>query len=382
MRAALFAGWSEIPATLRENLSPIEAKEIELEENLQRKDINWDERGANLLAIHELKIARYGKKTPGSGKDVEGWNLKKTAEMVGKPVTSVQREIGFADKLRKRPELKKRVEHLDVSAAMKRVEMIEEGEKAQRLVDLGQITTSVNLKLGDSQLLIKEVEDSSIDLILTDPPFGIETLSLYEGKDRGANQQYQGLMSEHDNLSEDKVLPLILGLLPEFFRVLKSGSHFYLFHTPDLYMEIRRGMEKTGFECHSFPLIWDKMRTTNSFNQYNYMACYESIIFGWKPSRTKTLANPSRAILQFKTVSNNDRRHVFHKPTDLLAFLIAQSTQIGGLVLDPFAGSGETLVAAKQLKRSSLGFEINPEHWARAQLSLNPQVQTTLEKGN
>ena len=75
-------------------------------------------------------------------------------------------------------------------------------------------------------------------------------------------------------------------------------------------------------------------------------------------------ARPIPDVIDFRYTGN--KLHPTQKPTSALAPLISCFSQQGGVVLDPFAGSGSTLVAAKQLGRCFLGFEIDPQHHSTA----------------
>jgi DNA modification methylase/ParB-like chromosome segregation protein Spo0J len=375
-RAALLAGWSEIPYTLRGDVDDLTDKEIELEENVARENLDWPEVVELQAQIHDLKIKKYGIKVRGDEVN-PGWNMTKTAEMLGKPTSTLARELLLARQLQERPDLKERLTSLPKSHAMRAIDQILEAEKRGRLVEMGQLKFQSDLRVGDCTKLIKDIPDGSVHLVLVDPPYGNVELEEVQGKDSSGagNFQYQAAMKVADNLDRDTVLTLLAELFKDYYRVLAPGCHLYMFHTIELFPTLCDIATSAGFVCQPYPLIWDKTRPTTRPTGYSYLGCYEPILYAHKPPQSRRLNETSKAILPFKPVNVKERFHVFQKPQDLLCHLISQSTQVGETVLDTFAGSGSTLQAAKTLKRSAIGIELDAEHALKAQLFLSDTVK-------
>jgi len=366
-RAILMLGWREVPCTFREELSRIQQKEIELEENLEREDLEWSEQIELTRQLDELKRELHGSKLQGA-EGGEGWTIEKTAETIGRSRSAVAREIKFAKILRERPDLKEQVKTLPLKVAMKSVDQKLEAERIERLHKLGKVELSSELLLGDCLELIKSLEDESVDLILTDPPFGVEAIEERREKDIQRKAiTYSRTLKDSDNLNSLEISELLGKLAPELKRVLKPKGHFYFFHTICLYDHLIYSLKANHLIVDEVPLVWDKGRPTAPFSGLTYCPCYELILFGCKEPREKRLNAPARKVLLYPPLSSQEKRHPFEKPQELLEFLIRQSTNIGDLVFDPFAGSGSTLVAAKALGRRALGFELDREHFLRAQ---------------
>jgi DNA modification methylase len=79
---------------------------------------------------------------------------------------------------------------------------------------------------------------------------------------------------------------------------------------------------------------------------------------------------PSANILSYSPLHATKKLHRFEKPGKLIQFLINQSSTMGDLIFDPFAGSARTLLEAKRLNRSALGFELDHENYLQAQTRL------------
>ena len=93
------------------------------------------------------------------------------------------------------------------------------------------------------------------------------------------------------------------------------------------------------------------------------MSCYEPILYGYKPPRTRRLREAENNILECKIIPSQKKTHPFEKPRGLLWTLLAASINRGETVLDPFAGTASTLMAAMDLQMSFVGFELDKDHF-------------------
>jgi len=156
-------------------------------------------------------------------------------------------------------------------------------------------------------------------------------------------------------------------LIPELFRVLKPGAHFYMFFGHAWYPYLVINFRLKGFIVDDQPIIWNKMRCSIMAKDMHYMSSYEAILFGHKPPSTRILKKPVLNILNFPAIPGQKRVHSLQRPFDLLKLLIENSSVPGETILDCFAGSGSTIHAAKKLQRTGIGFELDEGNFLRAQ---------------
>jgi len=154
---------------------------------------------------------------------------------------------------------------------------------------------------------------------------------------------------------------------------MKPGAHFYMFC----------GQQYTGdFIRALYPhllfkppqLTWNRGKPSTPGYGYNYLSCTEAIIYGCTPpENTRRLNNMKYSLFECKDVPVNLRRYPTEKPIPLLQEFITNSTNPNDIVLDPFAGSASTLVAARTTGRRVIGFEIDRQAFLLAQKRLKDE---------
>lgn len=359
-RGAVHALLPNVDIRFEDGLSPAELKIIELEENTCRADLTWDEQAELHRQINEILSSRDA-----------SWTQAKTAHFLNLSEGTVSLQINMAEKLRKDPALREKVKHMPIRAAHQVIQRAEEAAQLTDLTNRGIIQVTTDLMLGSCVDGIKSLADGSVDLLLTDPPYGLEKLEALRESGGSAMPGHQ-TMSEHHNQSIDEVLPLLRKLAPELHRVLRPGAHAYVFCGYQYVGDFIRALAPLEFQP---PLLhWDRGRGSTPGYGYNYLPRTEAIIMFHNPPRSRRLKENQWNILEHPDVPKALRRYPTQKPNTLLSQLIEQSTHKGELVLDCFAGSASTLDSARKLGRRSLGFEINPESWQRAQLFLSGQT--------
>lgn len=362
MTAAAMIGWQEIDATIRAQLSAFERKCLELEENIQRLDVNWMERDEAIRQLDELKRAQFGSRQPGCENDV-GWTIHDTAKLVGASIGTVSNAIKMARDLQDNPELIQKVSGTTEQIARKMIEREKQAAVIKKKIDQGLINVSAKLSHGDCLELIKSLEDNSINCLITDPPFAVDAIDAVSEGGLASGQYNRG-----ENVGDVDVMTSTYNiLLPELYRVMAPGAHFYMFFGPSWYEKLIVLFTSAGFIPDPVPLIWPKNRTTMIPNPYHYVPSYECILYGYKPPRSRTLLKPRANCLQdFPADAGQKRVHPLQKPRDLMKLFIENSTVHGETVLDCFAGSAIVLKTAVELGRRAIGFEKDEQNYLLA----------------
>lgn len=186
---------------------------------------------------------------------------------------------------------------------------------------------------GDCLEVMKMIPDGAVDLVVTDPPYGLDK-RLSSGSGKLKNRKFKTL---YENENWDKKIET--KYFDEIFRISKNqiifGANYY--ELPP----------SRGFA------VWDKQQPFPNFSACEYIWTSYDV--------------PSKI---FKHLPERDKVHPTQKPIDVIKWLLQEYAQVASLILDPFLGSGTTAVAAKQLGRRYIGIEINPEYCADAQRRL------------
>ena len=168
---------------------------------------------------------------------------------------------------------------------------------------------------GDCLELIAKIPDNSIDLIVTDPPYKTITGGDSDGKN---STRPKGMLSGNRKLFtyQNNIKPT--QWIPELFRVLKEGSHCYIFTNHLNMKDMLIESEKAGFKLHNI-LVWEKNNCTPS--QF-YMKNCEYILF-LRKGKAKWINDigGSKTVHQFNNIIGN-KVHPTEKPVDLMQFYI------------------------------------------------------------
>ncbi len=371
IRACLFNGMMNIPVTLKDDMTEFDRKMCELEENTIREDLDWKEQIEAMRQLDELKRKQHGEST--QSRNNKGWTIEDTASFVGVSKSSAGQDIKLARDLVNRPDLLKKVSSLPKHAARKIVKQTMEEEVMQRQINRNDMVISADLLLGRCEELIDTVDDESVDLWLTDPPFAdAHIVGLSGTNSPSAGMPLYNLTAS--NVGDDKDMTDVYRILiPKVFKKLKPGAHIYVFFGHSWYCRLSKMLRDAGFIIDDQPIIWHKGRPSVMAKDMHYMSSYEAVFFGYKPPIGRILAKPITNVITIPSIHAAHRVHPLQRPHSLLKIFIENSTGVGDLVLDTFAGSASTLVSAKRLQRRAIGFEKDEGNYLRAQAWMNKE---------
>ena len=202
---------------------------------------------------------------------------------------------------------------------------------------------------GDCLKHLPLLPDNSVDLVLTDPPYGQDYST---GRQKHTVRKTTRIANDAGQLD-------IPRLMAEFDRVTKDRSHIYIFtswKTIDLWKP-----EFEKFFVLKNILIWSKDNHTAGDLYWSYAQSYEMILFGMK-GRKELHGRRDRDSVYYPKVKSYHQAHLLQKPESLVEYLIKKSTDTNDTVLDPFAGSGTTGACCARLQRNSIQFEIDKRY--------------------
>lgn len=220
---------------------------------------------------------------------------------------------------------------------------------------------AVTLYHGDCRDVLPRIAGRA-DLVLADPPYGVQYVSSWRTRTDALRVP----------IAEDADLNALRDALPLLDQLLQEDRHAYLFAAA---LRIGECIEAIQAQWQvKNVLIWDKGDAgTVGDLEAGYAWTWEPIIYATKGRRALNGPRP-RAIYRYDWSGTRDPVHPTVKPVGLLRWLINKSTKPGELVVDPFAGSGTTLRAAKDLGRRAIGIELEERYCHAAVQRLAQQV--------
>lgn len=353
-----------IPFITIGDLDPKKIKEAELEENTHRVDLTWQEKATAVSELHEFRSEEAAERGEIQTK------TETTKEIYGEEGTAklgdVSQDVRIAQYLddpdvAKAPDRKSAMKIIERKLKQEHREKLAETYKEQKPSD---IHTIIN---GDCYEELPKLPDDEFDLIINDPPYGV-------GADKFRNQSAVEHEYSDDVETADKIIKFII---KESLRITKPQAHLYMFHDVRRF-PILEAMFKTATEdcecgakagelhnkgCPNswyvwpWPMIWYRGSTNGLLPrpEHGPRRTYEAILYAIKGNKKTQSVAPD--VLPINHERGIDRGA--HKPVDLYEALINRSCLPGSKVLDPTAGTGPIIVAAKRANVVATAIEVD-----------------------
>lgn len=206
---------------------------------------------------------------------------------------------------------------------------------------------------GDCLQEMKKLESESIDMLLTDPPYGMSFQSNHRKE-------------KYDGIQNDNSLIWLDDFVSESYRLMKNNTAGYVFCSFHHIDKFKAALEKK-FKIKNV-LVWEKNNTSMGDLKADFAPKIEFIIFIQKGRR---MIEGKRDPNIFKFARTGNKHHPTEKPVDLLEYLISKFSSTLDVILDPFMGSGSTAIASRNKGRDFIGIEIDEVHFKTANDRLN-----------
>lgn len=378
LAACVIAGM-DVKCVYEDVVDPYEMRELEVEANLHRKDFTPAEYALAVRDLHEMKIGIYGEGGRGrKADDDSSWDAQKTANIIGKTKTSVYRALEMADLIDKFPQLKNAKTKSEITKAAKGLVKL---DKTVAGLAKHKEATQNGAKLyevihGDSVEHMLTMPAGSVDILLTDPLYGIEADKLMQSVAgiTGGAFATSGYKIDDDT---DKAMVYYSLLANESYRFTTLDAQGYVFVGPEYFWTLREIFMAVGWRVHVKPLIWIKREVGQCNVPHAWpSSCYEMMMY-MRKDESRLIQEGKPDWFECPPVKPSERRHTFEKPVKLIRMMLERVSLPGHLVYDPFAGSGPVIEVATQMKLRSIGVEISSEAYANILERL-----TLMEEGN
>ncbi|MBT7186628.1 hypothetical protein HN911_04775 [Candidatus Bathyarchaeota archaeon] len=361
--AHAIGGAETIPANIYEEpLNPLEIKELELMENIDREDLSYAEDSDLKAQIHALQVEMYGEAAGPSG----GASIRKTAELLNVSVGALSEDIELDKAIKKDPKLGQLGNKTEAKRAVKRMKADrvreEVAKRHQAMVAEGGGEPAKNALIdsfvvGDFFEKVKQIPDHTFHVVEVDPPYGIDLKKVKQNDtDRTALERYNEVPKEE---YED----FMARVFTEAYRVIQEDGWIvcWLAIHP-WYQTILDLMTKAGFNTYGLPNIWYKTSFTGQTRnpEVRFGSVYEPYFFGRK-GKAILFKQGQPNVHPFNPVPSLKKVHPTERPIEMISDVLVRFTPPAGRVLVPFAGSGNTLLAAANMGMKPLGFDLTLE---------------------
>lgn len=210
----------------------------------------------------------------------------------------------------------------------------------------------IKLYCDDCLNIMKQIENESIDLIVTDPPYLIKYKTNHRKN------------KDHDFCSEilnDDNEQLIIDYIRECYRILKNNTAMYMFCNCDKVDFFKQELENAGFKIKNM-IIWVKNNWTAGDLKAQFGKQYE-IIFLVNKGRKCFNGKRITDVWMFDRISGKKQLHQNQKPVDLLKQCILKHSDENDIIFDGFMGSGSTGVACIETNRKFIGVELDKKYF-------------------
>lgn len=222
----------------------------------------------------------------------------------------------------------------------------------------------IDLKKGDCIELMKELPDESIDLIVTDAPYGVKYQSNYRVK----TEKFEVLMNDDNDIR--------FLAYEEFKRILKDNSVLVAFASWKNMHKDMHELEKL-FDIKNV-IVWWKHGGGLGDLKHTLLTDYEVAIVCHK-GKCKIRGKREGSVWECNKVNPNKMIHPTQKPVDLIKRIIEKFSDEGQVVLDAFMGSGTTGVACMEINRDFIGIELDEKYFEIAKERLNQNRRVLCE---
>lgn len=346
--AARVLNWPDLEAITRDSLADDQllARTIELEANIRRVEMTWQQRTVALAELHKLRTSQD-----------PNWSQDVTGQIAGVPQARVAEALTITKMMEMFPEIAeaKSVNQALSWARAKAASIMRVKDVKDSPEDFSELEQ--RLVLGDSVDVIKTVPDGSFHLVLTDPPFGIN----YDRRVEGQEHSMSAYQDDEENYLR------LLGMAPDLYRVIRPNGWLIWFLGISWYERAKAVFRGVGFTVDEIPIVWDRSegRTFTTRPDRYFSRAYDIALHCVKGDPQMVQRNKPN-IISVAPVDSKDRDLLVERPVELYEELIRRLTVEGEIVADFFTGSGSCLAAAAMTKRKFWGCEISAERRAVA----------------
>jgi len=360
LEALRLLGWKQIPVTRRHFVTSVQLRELELEENLQREDMTWQEEVNLKNEILRLKQSIHGVKS--LGKNQTGVSQNDIAKLVGDSPSNFSLDVNLAQAMEVIPELANCKTKDDARKKMKQLQekvIVEELMKRKMSSPEKQSSkfqqADKAFVIGDAIVNLKNHPEYNYSFINCDPPYGIDLNAIKKG-----NEQVQTVERDYIEWDAKDYLNLCEVVARETYRIVDNAFMTFRFGI-QWYEPLKDILEKAGWKLDVVPGIWYAQGAAQTMQPDVLLGKNYEAFFICRKGKPILNKRGRSNVFDFKKLNPDKKIHPTEKPLDLMAEILDTFCPPHGDVLVPFLGSGVDLMACLKSDRKCLGFDLNDE---------------------
>lgn len=361
-----------IPARIYDEvLTGDQLKEIELFENLDRVGLTYKEEVTLKKKIHDLQTKIHGKAVKGA-QNGDGHSVEDTAQMLGESKATTSQDIKLAEAMEKLPQLAEAKTKTEAQKMLKKLQKDVETEKIANEKKKKRAATpdaKKKKKLEESFIIgedtgdpltsgffqeVTKLQKETIDFVEIDPPYAIDLQN---------NKKGDGFLTDdYSEIDPEIYAEFMEKTFSECHRVMKKNSWMVCWFGPEPWWDTVLGlMRQVGFEVKGIPGIWYKGHGQTQQPNYYLGNSYEMFFYARKGK--PSIQDQGRAnVYNYAPIPPQQKTHSTERPIEMIQDVIQTFCPIDGRVLTPFAGSGNTILAANNLDLDAIGYELHQKH--------------------
>lgn len=355
-------GFTTIPAIVREVSDAIDELEVELIENLHRKDFTWQERARLTERIDAMKRAQNPTK----------WSQERTAETVGLSVGMTNKDLQLARAMKFLPELencktaddafkiiKKTEEKILRQELRERQQQHVEKETPVTGIDAGVtralLRADADYKVGNTFDGMKELRNAgNITIIECDPPYGIDL-----NNQKAAKDSVTSTVTGYKEVPADHYESFLDRLTTELYRIANKDCWLVFWYGHTWHAQVLESLRKAGWQVDEIPAIWVKPNGQTLQPELYYARCYEPFFLCRKGK--PVMAERGRSNV-FSFAGARDKYHPTQRPVELIEAILETLSVGMDTVFVPFLGSGATLRACYNRGIKCFGYDLDAKY--------------------
>lgn len=358
-----------IPALIRDvGDEDLDLREVELFENVFRKEMEWHERLALVNRVQELWTEKFSD-TPWK------WSARKCAKMLGISHTHLNRQLDLAKAVELIPDLKnakdetearKKIKQMQQKVVVKKARE-EQKEKIRagglKLVDRGDS----NYQVGDAFEGLEALKAQALagepygnwTVIEVDPPYAIDLLSQKRRKDNDDPD-----LAEYNEVERKDYNAFLRRVCNLCYDLAADDAWLLFWFGPSWFTDVKISIASAGWVLDPIPAIWHKGHGQTQAPDVYLARAYEPFFIARKGKAVVQSKGRSN-VFSYAPVSPGAKYHPTQRPLPLMEDILSTWGLPGGSVLCPFLGSGTTLRASYRCDMSALGWDLSAEYKKR-----------------